>query len=167
MASRSNRKKKSELDMLLTSPAEDYQNVTRRLDDTIQRFTDAIQQHTTTMASHAQRLDAVDKVSEQLQSDYRELRTATDDKFLHLNTRIDNLANTVTAEIQNNQSAIVQHIDRKFSEVTGLSKRVRNLEHWKWVIIGGGIVVMFLFVNFVGRVLIELYKAGYLKFLFQ
>jgi len=167
MAARGTRKKKSELDMLLNSPAEGYHNVTRKLDETIQRFTDAIQQHTTIMASHAQRLDTVDKVSERLHADYRDLRATTDDKFLHLNTRIDSLANTVTAEIQNNQTAIVQHIDRKFSEVTGLSKRVRNLEHWKWVIFGGAVVVMFVCVNFIGRFFIELYKAGYLTFLFK
>ena len=76
----------------------------------------------------------------------------------YLNERIDTVENNLFKKIETETSNISQHIDklgdRLEANLNALDKRVSVLERWRWFIVGGGGVVLFLLSNYFIRVFV-------------
>ena len=74
----------------------------------------------------------------------------------YLNERIDTVENNLFKKIETETSNISQHIDklgdRLEANMNALDKRVSVLERWRWLIVGGAGVVLFVVSNYLIRV---------------
>lgn len=74
----------------------------------------------------------------------------------YLNERIDTVENNLFKKIETETSNISQHIDklgdRLEANMNALDKRVSVLERWRWLIVGGAAVVLFVVSNYLIRV---------------
>ena len=119
------------------------------IESSISKFAEAastfVKDASATLAGHEQRLDSIDAMADTLQNDIRDLRksTADDAKFLH--GRIDEVQKQVSEKLDAQTQELTSHFDTGMAKVTEgqgkLSLRIGKLEKWRWVIMGGGIVV--------------------------
>ena len=129
----------------------DMQNIHIRLDKAITKIIDVSNSIHIMLAVHEEKIERQDEIlsdnSAQIENKRKEL--ATDIKELHsristinrdLYERITNTEQHIINENQKIQQQLKQHIE---SLKVNLNDRVSLLEKWRWLIIGGSIVIGF------------------------
>lgn len=97
-------------------------------------------------------LDRVDRVEEHFADRLNGVvsQIEADNSFLH--TRVTNVEENLTKKIEENSDRVVSRLDRMSdqfeSKFLRLDTRVSALERWRWFIVGGGTVIVFLLLNF-------------------
>ena len=103
---------------------------------------------TTSLFNASQLVKRVDELSGRFDT------TAAEHQYL--NERIDTVENNLFKKIETETSNISQHIDklgdRLEANMNALDKRVSVLERWRWLIVGGAGVVLFVVSNYLIRV---------------
>ena len=128
-----------------------------RLDRAITKITDVSSSIHIMLAVHEEKIERQDEIlsdnSAQIENKRKEL--ATDIKELHsristinrdLYERITNTEQHIINENQKIQQQLKQHIE---SLKVNLNDRVSLLEKWRWLIIGGAVVVGFVLNKFI------------------
>jgi hypothetical protein len=96
-------------------------------------------------------LDRVDRVEEQLADRLNGVvsQIEADNSFLH--TRVTNVEENLTKRIEENSERVLSRIDRMSDQFETkflhLDSRVTAIERWRWLIVGGGSVIIFLLIN--------------------
>lgn len=102
---------------------------------------------TTSLFNASQLVKRVDELSGRFDT------TAAEHQYL--NERIDTVENNLFKKIETETSNISQHIDklgdRLEANMNALDKRVSVLERWRWLIVGGAAVVLFVVSNYLIR----------------
>jgi len=97
-------------------------------------------------------LDRVDRVEEQLADRLNGVvsQIEADNSFLH--TRVTNVEENLTRKIEENSERVLTRLDRMSDQVENkfhrLDTRISALERWRWIIVGGATVIIFLLLNF-------------------
>lgn len=88
------------------------------------------------------------QIKEELKEQYTEMKSAVDD--------LRRAQNELVASIERSQRELNERVEKKVenlqttstTEYGALESRVRKLEAWRWVLVGGGLVVGFIAGNF-------------------
>ena len=137
-------------------------SVVSKLDTSIEKITQVSGDIGKILAVHEQRLDSIEKVSETRNEEIKDIhsRITTQtrevvEKIDQLQSRLEhkmNVAATLAKEqhesiqkaVQEDIKNVASTLDADIKEVT---KRVDTLEQWRWMIVGGAIVLGFVIGN--------------------
>lgn len=97
-------------------------------------------------------LDRVDRVEEHFADRLNGVvsQIEADNSFLH--TRVSNVEENLTKKIEEHSDRVLTRLDRMSDQFESkfhrLDTRVSALERWRWFIVGGTTVIIFLLLNF-------------------
>jgi hypothetical protein len=129
--------------------------VSWQFEESIDRFATAAATVSTQIASHAQRMDAIDVMTNRVQGDIRDLRDSQtkDTRFIH--ERIDTIQRDLTGRLDTQTKELTEHFDTGIKSVIDTRSidgdRIKSLEKWNWTVVGGGAVVTVLLVDVIVR----------------
>lgn len=94
-----------------------------------------------------------DKVMKRLDEVAAELRNNQQADKQYLNERINTVESNLSQKIDTHTDNLTKHIDTSFDKLdkkwdvkfTGIDERVSALEKWRWLLVGGGLVVLWVF----------------------
>jgi hypothetical protein len=94
-----------------------------------------------------------DKVMKRLDEVATELRDKQSADQTYLNERINTVESNLSKKIDTHTENLTKHfdesidkLDRKWdTKITGIDTRVSALEKWRWLLVGGGLVVLWIF----------------------
>jgi hypothetical protein len=127
-----------------------------KLDNAIEKITDLGNDITKMLALHAQRLDRLEKIDQDIHGlvEKRRIELQTDIKYLDskLASTIKEVSETfaetesrIMSALKEFKSEIKAEIKGDFESKSGAEKelveRVASLEKWRWLMVGGGVVV--------------------------
>ena len=118
----------------LKQEIENINSIHNRLDTAIDKLTDVSTSVKSMLAVHEQKLDQSEKVDEVIFNKIRERADELDSVYKDLNKEISQVEKRLLIEIKSLKNDI--------------SGRVGVLEKWRWLIIGGSIVVGFIIQKF-------------------
>jgi 4-diphosphocytidyl-2C-methyl-D-erythritol kinase len=148
--------------MAIETEVEVLKSVVSKLDTSIEKITQVSGDIGKILAVHEQRLDSIEKVSEYRNEEIKEIhsRITTQtrevvEKIDQLQSRLEHKMNasavaakeqheSIQKEIQQDLQKVASTLDKDIKEVT---KRVDVLENWRWMIVGGAIVLGFVVGN--------------------
>ena len=146
--------------------------------DTVDKFANAAMQFAVTQATHNQRLNGIDAIVRHLQDDIRTMRDVQQDNHKSVNERVDNLSNHLNTrmdtldtrmdkldtKLDTQTVTLTRHIDEGME---GIRTRLKSVEVWRYVILGGAAVVVFiigdLFVRMFGDIALDVFKQSVVK----
>ena len=123
----------------------------QRLDDAIVRLTDISSSIKSMLAVHDEKINRVDTSQEDLYSTFETRRREWELDLKELHSRISTQGRELREAIQDTtmvgERQYKEHAEamRKINET--LNKRVGILEKWRWLIIGGAILLGFIIQN--------------------
>ena len=131
---------------LLKRELHDQKKIHDRLDIAIEKLTDVSNSIHRMLAVHEEKLarqeDAIVDAEQKIEVRRAELSKQIDELHSRITTNTKELMNLGTEQHQRHS----KEINRLSEDIT---KRVGMLEKWRWLIVGGSIVVGFLIHNFV------------------
>jgi chromosome segregation ATPase len=148
--------------MAVETEVEVLKSVVTKLDTSIEKIAQVSGDIGKILAVHEQRLDSIEKVSDQRNEEIKEIHSRITTQTREVVEKIDQLqsrlehkmnASAVAAkeqhefiqkEIQQDLQKVASTLDKDIKEVT---KRVDVLENWRWMIVGGAIVLGFVVGN--------------------
>jgi 4-diphosphocytidyl-2C-methyl-D-erythritol kinase len=148
--------------MAVETEVEVLKSVVTKLDTSIEKIAQVSGDIGKILAVHEQRLDSIEKVSDQRNEEIKEIHSRITTQTREVVEKIDQLqsrlehkmnASAVAAkeqheaiqkEIQQDLQKVATTLDKDIKEVT---KRVDVLENWRWMIVGGAIVFGFVVGN--------------------
>lgn len=148
--------------MAIESEVEVLKSVVSKLDTSIEKIAQVSGDIGKILAVHEQRLDNMEKVSENRAEEIKDIhsRITTQtrevvEKIDQLQTRLEHKMNAsaeaaktqheaIQKEIQEDIQKVARTLDADIKEVT---KRVDTLENWRWMIVGGAIVLGYIIGN--------------------
>lgn len=97
-----------------------------------------------------------DKVMKRLDEVATDLREKQQADNTYLNERINTVESNLSNKIDNHTKNLTEHfdasidkLDKKWdSKFVGMDDRVSALEKWRWLLVGGGLVVLWIFTQF-------------------
>ena len=119
---------------LLKREVSDMKSIHVRLDKAIEKIADVSSSLHTIMAVHEEKLMRQEEALDGQEKEFRE-------NIQELHSRISNNADKTTKHMNEMERRISDELQKIREE---LSNRVGVLEKWRWVIIGGSIVVGFI-----------------------
>jgi hypothetical protein len=112
-----------------------------RLDVTIEKLTEVSTRVSELLAVQGTRLEAQEKVSENLQDLVEKRRVETDANIKDVYFRVEKVESDLYKEIENSQDKVLKEIKEMRTESTNqhteLKNKVNRLEKWMWTMIGG------------------------------
>ena len=126
-------------------------HIHQRLDDAIVRLTDISSSIKSMLAVHDEKINRVDTSQEDLYSTFETRRREWEIDLKELHSRISTQGRELREAIQDTtmvgERQYKEHAEamRKINET--LNKRVGILEKWRWLIIGGAILLGFIIQN--------------------
>ncbi len=112
-----------------------------RLDVTIEKLTEVSTRVSELLAVQGTRLEAQEKVSENLQELVEKRRVETDANIKDVYFRVEKVEKDLYDEIENAQDKVLKEIKEMRTESanqhTELKNKVNRLEKWMWTMIGG------------------------------
>lgn len=125
--------------MANSNELEQLERIVLKLDDSIDKLTEVSANISKLLAVQEQRMNTIEKDTDRNQNDIRHLYGKLDDVSKNLCAKIDeSMKNSSTGH-----DKIQKSLDDKLQTY---EDRLKVLEVWRWVIIGGGIAAMW-FVN--------------------
>tara|TARA_Y100000385_G_scaffold288708_1_gene356012 strand:- start:1167 stop:1613 length:447 start_codon:yes stop_codon:yes gene_type:complete len=129
---------------LLKKDVDDLKTIHRRLDSAIEKIADVSQSLHTIMAVHEERIS---KQEESLETQEKRLNDSIQELHSRVTTNSKELRECITNTENRLRETINEHSrkdNEEFKKLTEqISKRVGLLEKWRWIIIGGSIVIGF------------------------
>jgi len=123
-----------------------------RLESSIEKLTQATTELAVGVAAHTQRLDYVETQNRERQDDYKRLEARLGEETNKLTKHIDESVGKIAKEI----AAANESRERGDKEIL---QRVEALEIWRWIIVGGGVVVAAIVTGFFVKVLSSILAA--------
>ncbi len=129
---------------LLKKDVDDLKTIHRRLDSAIEKIADVSQSLHTIMAVHEERIS---KQEESLETQEKRLNDSIQELHSRVTTNSKELRECITNTENRLRETMNEHSrkdNEEFKKLTEqISKRVGLLEKWRWIIIGGSIVIGF------------------------
>ncbi len=120
-----------------------------RLDVTIEKLTEVSTRVSELLAVQGTRLEAQEKVSDQIRNILEQRRIETDGNIKDVYVRVEKVEKDLYDEIEASQNRVLDEIKAMRAESTNqhneLKGKVNRVEKWMWTIIGGLSVFTFLF----------------------
>jgi chromosome segregation ATPase len=111
-----------------------------RLDTTIEKLTEVSGGINRMLAVHENRLEQQEELMKQFITLMEERRRENSDKYDIVQNRITQTREEMQQEIKDSIKEVVAKIDK-------LSETVNKLEKWKYLVVGGAIIIGFLLAN--------------------
>lgn len=141
-------KKLSETITTLQKDMAQVGTLVERLDVTIEKLTEVSTRVSELLAVQGTRLEAQEKMSDQIQSLIEKRRIETDTNIKDVYTRVEKVEKDLYDEIEASQEKVLKEIKEMRAESTNqhneLKGKVNRLEKWMWTVIGGMAVITFL-----------------------
>lgn len=119
-----------------------------RLDRTIESLTDISHSVKQLLAVHDSRLDTQEKMDEKLSDMIEKRKVTTDQQYEALHKRIGEMKDEIYDEIEKNNEKIENVLTKMANDQQEhhriMLEKVGTIEKWKWIIIGGAIVIGYL-----------------------
>ena len=129
---------------LLKKDVDDLKTIHKRLDAAIEKIADVSQSLHTIMAVHEERIS---KQEESLETQEKRLNDSIQELHSRVTTNSKELRECITNTENRLRETMNEHSrkdNEEFKKLTEqISKRVGLLEKWRWIIIGGSIVIGF------------------------
>lgn len=137
-------------------------SVVTKLDTSIEKIAQVSGDIGKILAVHEQRLDSIEKVSEYRNEEIKDIhsRITTQtrevvEKIDQLQTRIEHKMNAAAVASKDQHEAIQKAVQADIAEVAKtldddikeVTERVNVLERWRWMIVGGSIVIGYVLGN--------------------
>ena len=123
----------------MANEIESLERIVQKLDDSIDKLTEVSSNISKLLAVQEQRMNTIEKDTDRNQDDIRHLYGKLDSVTKTLSDKID--------ESMKNSKEGHEKIQKSLDDkLQGYDNRIKTLEIWRWLIIGGGIVIMW-FVN--------------------
>jgi hypothetical protein len=120
-----------------------------RLDVTIEKLTEVSTRVSELLAVQGTRLEAQEKVSDQIRNILEQRRIETDGNIKDVYVRVEKVEKDLYDEIEASQNRVLDEIKAMRAESTNqhneLKGKVNRVEKWMWTIIGGLSVFTFIF----------------------
>lgn len=122
-----------------------------RLDVTIEKLTEVSTTVSRLLAVQENRLENQEKISDKLQTTLESHKLETAQNVKEIYERIKDVEEDLLKDLDDNQDKVIKKIDELKTEGTNQHKemgdRISRLEKWMWILIGGGVVIGFIFQN--------------------
>lgn len=119
-----------------------------RLDVTIEKLTEVSTRVSELLAVQGTRLEAQEKISDNLQGLIEKRRVETDTNIKDVYLRVEKVEKDLYNEIEASQEKVLNEIKEMRAESTvqhnELKSKVNRLEKWMWTMIGGIAVISFI-----------------------
>lgn len=119
-----------------------------RLAATTDRIGEVAQYLAKILAVHDERITANTDSTEGLETLMEKRREETDKQFKEVYGRIEHMEQSLKSDLTNTKQAIIDafdaHIAKQTEKSAEVEKRVRTLENWRWMLIGGGLILGFI-----------------------
>jgi predicted nucleic acid-binding Zn-ribbon protein len=116
---------------------EQLERIVEKLDVSIDKLTEVSNNISKLLAVHDTRINIIEKDTVRNEDDIRDIHVKMDNIAKEINKKLDqSMANSVDGHAKI-QAAIEE-------QIKGIDARVRVLEVWRWVVIGGAIVIGWL-----------------------
>jgi ElaB/YqjD/DUF883 family membrane-anchored ribosome-binding protein len=148
--------------MAIETEVEVLKSVVSKLDTSIEKIAQVSGDIGKILAVHEQRLDNIEKVSEYRNEEIKEIhsRITTQtrevvEKIDQLQSRLEHKMNASAAMAKEQHDSIQKAVQEDIQKVAAtmdydikeITKRVDVLENWRWMIVGGAIVLGFIIGN--------------------
>lgn len=145
--------------MAIETEVEVLKSVVSKLDTSIEKITQVSGDIGKILAVHEQRLDSIDKISDQRNEEIKELHSRITTQTREIVEKIDNMEARLEVKMRENgiaakeqhkeiQEEIQKDINGIGTKVSDIDTRVGNLERWKWWVVGAsttaGVVIGYL-----------------------
>jgi hypothetical protein len=115
------------------------ERIVEKLDESIDKLTEVSNNVGKLLAVHDTRLNVIEKDTVRNEDDIRDIHV-----------KMDNIAKEITKKIDQSMASSKEGHEKIQASIEaklqGYDNRIKTLEIWRWLIIGGGIVIMW-FVN--------------------
>lgn len=122
-----------------------------RLDITIEKLTEVSTTVSRLLAVQENRLENQEKISDKIQQSLETHKSETTTVVKEIYERIKTVEEDLLDDMDKNQDKVIKKIEELKTEGTKqhneMSDRMTRLEKWMWILIGGGIVLGFIFQN--------------------
>lgn len=119
-----------------------------KLDVTIEKISDVSNNISRLLAVHEQRLDVLNNMDKELDQKIIKHRDDITSDIKELHSRITTSNREVMDAIHDVERSIKSHIDsehnRQDGEIQRVESKIDGLERWKWIVIGGSLVIGWL-----------------------
>lgn len=126
-------------------------SVVSKLDTSIEKITQVSGDISKILAVHEQRLDGLDKMSDQRTDEIKELHSRITTGNREIMDKIGDMESRLDQKLQAGaKAAKEQHetIQKEIQvDIKAIADRVDVLERWRWMIVGGAIVIGFIIGN--------------------
>lgn len=137
---------------LLTQQSENFKGIFERFENIIDKMATAASSFSGVIAVHDQKISQTQDQVKDLGVKISAVKKASDKKIDDLRAAEDLALNDTKTElwlkIDTAISAVVQNQNENHTKVTNLLKthdtRLKNLEKWMWILVGGGLVILFI-----------------------
>lgn len=109
--------------------------------ESIDKFSQAATQFAITQATQNERLNGIDSTVRTLQGELHQLRDYKEQQYEYLNTRIDDMSEKLDVQTATLTTTIE-------NALKGVGTRLETVETWRYLILGGAAVVMFIIAEF-------------------
>ena len=130
------------------------EKIVEKLDDSIEKLTEVNNNIGKLLAVHEERMNNIEKDTDRNVEDIRDLHDKINDFAKTCCDKIDALEDSIDRKMkQQAESATAQHKEIQVgveNKIDKLSVRLRALEQWKYLIVGGALVVGYLAKYYIG-----------------
>ena len=124
------------------------ESVVGRLDSNIEKLTELSNSISKLLAVHDSRLDSLEKINDRTDDDIKEMHSRITTVSREICEKIDQVEIMIQEKLKQSAEASAKgHAEIKAeieNKINALSSRVGVLETWRWLVIGGSIVVGYL-----------------------
>jgi chromosome segregation ATPase len=128
------------------------ERIVTKLDDSIEKLTEVSGNISKLLAVHEERMNNIEKSTDRNEDDIRDIHDKIHDFARELVKKIDQVELNIETKLAANQlnsneghDKIQRVFDLKMEEI---NKRLTALEAWRWLVIGGAVVVGWLINRF-------------------
>lgn len=128
------------------------ERIVTKLDDSIEKLTEVSGNISKLLAVHEERMNNIEKSTDRNEDDIRDIHDKIHDFARELVKKIDQVELNIETKLASNQlnsneghDKIQRVFDLKMEEI---NKRLTALEAWRWLVIGGAVVVGWLINRF-------------------
>jgi len=128
------------------------ERIVTKLDDSIEKLTEVSGNISKLLAVHEERMNNIEKSTDRNEDDIRDIHDKIHDFARELVKKIDQVELNIETKLAANQlnsneghDKIQRVFDLKMEEI---NKRLTALEAWRWLVIGGAVVVGWLINKF-------------------
>lgn len=133
---------------LLQHDIEANKDMVSRLATTTDRIGEVAAYVAKILAVHDERLTKAEETQESQVMQMEQRRLETQGQFKEVYERIEKLEGSITKDLEGLENAIMTELakmaEAHTQKVDVVDKRIRTLENWRWMLVGGGIVLGFV-----------------------